>query len=106
MIEAIISNKIAELATNLQPQFGVDSGSSILTARRNLSNRTLIDVPCLNHMEKKRILITGGAGFVGSHLVDRLMHMGHEVFVADNFFTGRRENVAHWIGHPNFNMIR
>ncbi|KAG5461041.1 MAG: hypothetical protein BJ554DRAFT_6835 [Olpidium bornovanus] len=56
--------------------------------------------------EKKRILVTGGAGFVGSHLVDRLMLMGHEVIVLDNFFTGSKRNVQHWVGHPNFELIR
>lgn len=55
---------------------------------------------------RKRILVTGGAGFVGSHLVDRLMLLGHEVTVLDNFFTGSRTNVSHWIGHPNFEMVR
>lgn len=55
---------------------------------------------------KKRILVTGGAGFVGSHLVDRLMMMGHEVTVLDNFFTGNRRNVRHWFGHPNFELVR
>lgn len=56
--------------------------------------------------EKKRILVTGGAGFVGSHLVDRLMLMGHEVLVIDNFFTGQKSNVSQWFGHPNFELIR
>ncbi|KAJ9479293.1 UDP-glucuronate decarboxylase [Pseudozyma hubeiensis] len=56
--------------------------------------------------EKKRILITGGAGFVGSHLVDRLMLLGHEVLVIDNFFTGQKSNVSQWVGHPNFELIR
>ncbi|KAJ3330061.1 UDP-glucuronic acid decarboxylase 1 [Blyttiomyces sp. JEL0837] len=56
--------------------------------------------------EKKRILITGGAGFVGSHLCDRLMIMGHEVIVMDNFFTGNKRNIQHWIGHPNFELVR
>lgn len=55
--------------------------------------------------EQKRILVTGGAGFVGSNLVDRLMAQGHEVTVLDNFFTGRRENVEHWMGHPHFNLV-
>lgn len=55
---------------------------------------------------RKRILITGGAGFVGSHLVDRLMLLGHEVTVLDNFFTGSKTTVAHWNGHPNFEMVR
>ena len=49
--------------------------------------------------------VTGGAGFVGSHLVDNLMVAGHEVTVIDNFFTGRKQNVMHWIGHPNFELI-
>jgi len=54
----------------------------------------------------KRNLITGGAGFVGSHLVDRLMAAGEEVICLDNYFTGRKVNVAQWIGHPNFELIR
>lgn len=55
--------------------------------------------------DQKRILITGGSGFVGSHLVDRLMLDGHRVTVADNFFTGSKRNIEHWIGHPNFELI-
>ncbi|KAL9712755.1 UDP-glucuronic acid decarboxylase 1 [Leucoagaricus gongylophorus] len=55
---------------------------------------------------RKRILVTGGAGFVGSHLVDRLMLLGHEVTVLDNFFTGSKTTVSHWIGHPNFELVR
>jgi UDP-glucuronate decarboxylase len=55
--------------------------------------------------DQKRILITGGAGFVGSHLVDRLMIEGHQVTVIDNFFTGRKSNIEQWIGHPNFELI-
>ncbi|XP_072035254.1 UDP-glucuronic acid decarboxylase 1-like isoform X2 [Amphiura filiformis] len=63
------------------------------------------DVKYLPEMARKRILITGGAGFVGSHLTDQLMMDGHEVTVVDNFFTGRKRNVEHWIGHPNFELI-
>lgn len=63
------------------------------------------DVKFLNYHTRKRILITGGAGFVGSHLVDSLMMAGHEVIVADNFFTGRKRNVEHWLGHENFELI-
>ena len=53
-----------------------------------------------------RNLITGGAGFLGSHLVDRLMHAGEEVICLDNYFTGRKANIRQWIGHPNFELIR
>ena len=60
----------------------------------------------LGQGQKKRILVTGGAGFIGSHLVDVLMMQGHHVIVLDNFFTGRKENVAHWLGHPNFELVR
>ncbi|XP_071921536.1 UDP-glucuronic acid decarboxylase 2-like [Coffea arabica] len=53
-----------------------------------------------------RIVVTGGAGFVGSHLVDRLMARGDSVIVVDNFFTGRKENVQHHLGNPRFELIR
>lgn len=54
----------------------------------------------------KRILVTGGAGFIGSHLCERLIAQGAEVLCADNFFTGTRTNVAHLIGHPMFELMR
>jgi UDP-glucuronate decarboxylase len=54
----------------------------------------------------KRILITGGAGFLGSHLCDRLIDTGNEVLCLDNFFTGSKENVIHLIGNPRFELIR
>lgn len=53
-----------------------------------------------------RHLVTGGAGFVGSHLIDRLMAKGEEVICVDNYFTGRKDNIRHWISHPNFELIR
>ncbi|KAM0847561.1 hypothetical protein ACQ4PT_054944 [Festuca glaucescens] len=53
-----------------------------------------------------RVLVTGGAGFVGSHLVDRLMERGDNVIVVDNFFTGRKGNVAHHLANPRFEVIR
>lgn len=53
----------------------------------------------------KRILVTGGAGFVGSHLVDKLMYQGHHVIVVDNLFTGRRKNIQQWWNHPNFEFV-
>ncbi|GAB4856763.1 UDP-glucuronic acid decarboxylase 1 [Ancistrocladus abbreviatus] len=53
-----------------------------------------------------RIVVTGGAGFVGSHLVDKLMARGDDVIVIDNFFTGRKDNVVHHFGNPRFELIR
>lgn len=73
-----------------------------------IQNRVSKDFPTvkfLNYKNRKRILVTGGAGFVGSHLVDRLMLAGHEVIVVDNFFTGRKRNVEHWVGHENFELV-
>jgi UDP-glucuronate decarboxylase len=54
----------------------------------------------------KRILVTGGAGFLGSHLCDRLVEAGHDVLCVDNFFTGRRANVAHLLDHHRFELMR
>ena len=51
-------------------------------------------------------LVTGGAGFLGSHLIDRLMEAGDEVICLDNYFTGRKRNIARWIGHSRFELIR
>jgi UDP-glucuronate decarboxylase len=54
----------------------------------------------------KRILVTGGAGFLGSHLCDRLLHDGHDVLCVDNFFTGSKRNVAHLLTDPYFELMR
>jgi UDP-glucuronate decarboxylase len=54
----------------------------------------------------QRILVTGGAGFLGSHLCERLLSAGNEVLCVDNFYTGRRRNVAHLLGNPSFELMR
>jgi UDP-glucuronate decarboxylase len=54
----------------------------------------------------KRVLVTGGAGFLGSHLCDRLIADGHEVICLDNYFTGTKRNIQHLVGHPKFELIR
>jgi UDP-glucuronate decarboxylase len=53
-----------------------------------------------------RILVTGGAGFLGSHLCDRLINEGHDILCLDNFFTGRKQNIAHLLQNPKFELIR
>ena len=57
-------------------------------------------------MIKKKVLVTGGAGFVGSHLCDRLLKEGNEVVCLDNYFTGQKQNIVHLIGNPYFELIR
>ena len=55
---------------------------------------------------KKRVLITGGSGFLGSHLCERLLNDGHDILCLDNFFTGTKQNVVHLLKKPNFELMR
>ncbi len=57
-------------------------------------------------LTRKRVLVTGGAGFLGSHLCERLIADGHDVLCVDNYFTGRKDNVAHLLGLPQFEALR
>lgn len=84
----LLEDKIEELASRIQP-----------------NHQNYPDIKFRTYKDRKRILITGGAGFVGSHLVDKLMLDGHEVTVVDNYFTGRKRNVEHWLGHENFELL-
>jgi UDP-glucuronate decarboxylase len=59
-----------------------------------------------NYNANKRILVTGGAGFLGSHLIDRLIDRGDEVVCVDNYFTGSKKNITHLLNHSNFELIR
>ena len=57
-------------------------------------------------LTRKRVLVTGGAGFLGSHLCERLLRDGHDVLCVDNYFTGRKDNIAHLMGDPHFEAMR
>ncbi len=59
-----------------------------------------------SYESRKRILVTGGAGFLGSHLIDRLLGQGHEIVCADNLFTGTKRNIDHLHAHPRFEFLR
>jgi UDP-glucuronate decarboxylase len=57
-------------------------------------------------LTRKRAMVTGGAGFLGSHLCERLLREGHDVLCVDNYFTGRKDNLVHLLGHPHFELMR
>ena len=59
-----------------------------------------------NYDSTKRVMVTGGAGFLGSHLCEKLLKKGHEVLCVDNFYTGRRSNITHLISNPQFEVLR
>ncbi|MFN2328341.1 MAG: UDP-glucuronic acid decarboxylase family protein [Chromatocurvus sp.] len=60
----------------------------------------------MSYALRKRVLVTGGAGFLGSHLCERLLQQGHDVLCVDNFFTGARDNVLHLLSNPHFELMR
>jgi len=60
----------------------------------------------MNYALRKRILVTGGAGFLGSHLCERLLTDGHDVICVDNFFTGTKDNIAPLFDNPYFELVR
>src|SRR5438045_119954 len=72
-------------------------------------DRTVQRVPSRTPMRdlmRPRTLVTGGAGFLGSHLCERLLERGEDVLCVDNFFTGSRDNLAGMLGHPRFELMR
>jgi len=97
----------------LERQQKMQSNEVVLEQRDFFSSQSIptattpyvMKTPKLPDSQRKKIMVTGGAGFVGSHLVDKLMKEGHEVIVVDNFFTGQKKNIEHWLQHPNFSLI-
>ncbi|KAE9619456.1 putative UDP-glucuronate decarboxylase [Lupinus albus] len=85
-----------------------DSHPGYLSTRRGFGHSAgaVGRVPVGIGSRRLRIVVTGGAGFVGSHLVDKLIARGNEVIVIDNFFTGRKENLVHLFGNSRFELIR
>lgn len=82
------------------------SGGDVNAGMGNYRSGKVERVPISIPGKRLRIVVTGGAGFVGSHLVDKLLGRGDSVIVIDNFFTGRKENVMHHFGNPRFELIR
>ena len=64
------------------------------------------EIKAMDYALRKRVLVTGGAGFVGTHLCERLINAGHDVLCVDNFFTGTRDNIIHLIDNPRFELLR
>jgi UDP-glucuronate decarboxylase len=96
---------ITHESINMLIQSGIRDHLVNAVKSESASGTSFPPVKSLPDNQKIRILVTGGSGFVGSHLVDRLMMAGHQVIVVDNMFTGRQKNVAQWIGHHNFQLI-
>ncbi|KAJ4751212.1 UDP-glucuronic acid decarboxylase 4 [Rhynchospora pubera] len=106
--DAQVSDHADPLGYHAMSDLSSHGGSSLDLVHRSTYERTFVagKIPLGLKRKGLRILVTGGAGFVGSHLVDRLIERGDSVIVVDNFFTGRKENVMHHYGNPNFEMIR
>ncbi|XP_019436844.1 PREDICTED: UDP-glucuronic acid decarboxylase 1-like [Lupinus angustifolius] len=103
----IIQPSLSRLSTS-EPQPYIHSRSNAFGLRRNDGALHGVPrrVPVGIGSRRLRIVVTGGAGFVGSHLVDKLIGRGNDVIVIDNFFTGRKENLIHLFGNPRFELIR
>jgi len=99
------SAAVAEIAVSKTDKANATSKSKTSEPLGRGTVEKMMPVP-IPKATRLRVLVTGGAGFVGSHLVDRLMERGNIVIVADNFFTGRKENIMHHLQNPFFELIR
>ncbi|KAL3644761.1 UDP-glucuronic acid decarboxylase 2 [Castilleja foliolosa] len=101
--QQIVDPFISSELTRIQPHRSIYQNGRLSTG---FGINSVGKIPLGLKRKGLRIVVTGGAGFVGSHLVDRLIARGDSVIVVDNFFTGRKENVAHHFGNPRFELIR
>ncbi|XP_021968953.1 UDP-glucuronic acid decarboxylase 2 [Helianthus annuus] len=123
LVFLLIGIAIATTAVTLLPSstittgpidaYSVSESVQLMNPRRSVYNPTGFEsfnmggkIPLGLKRKGLRIVVTGGAGFVGSHLVDRLIARGDSVIVVDNFFTGNKDNVMHHFGNPRFELIR
>lgn len=105
LIDYLNSHGMKAYALTLQPE----RGNGVYPQNQYIEDKGKVDLGY--HYLKgtktmKRILVTGGAGFIGSHLCERLVNEGHDVICLDNFYTGSKENVWHLLGKPNFEIVR
>ena len=106
LIQYLNTHGMKAYALTLQPKKG--SGNYSQNVEINEKGKINLGYNYSNNGIKtmKRILVTGGAGFIGSHLCERLVNEGHDVICLDNFYTGSKENVWHLLGRPNFEIVR
>ncbi|XP_072149924.1 UDP-glucuronic acid decarboxylase 1 [Setaria viridis] len=106
LLFVVLGALIASTFFLLRPYLSLSPSSHLPDARPLFSFAARSGVPAGYRPPPRRVVVTGGAGFVGSHLVDRLLEQGDSVIVVDNFFTGRKENVAHHLRNPRFELLR
>ena len=104
VIEYMNSRGMRAYSLTLQPEVGMEHSYQNVTIQHGKINMGYLYSKGAKTM--KKILVTGGAGFIGSHLCERLVNEGHDVICLDNFYTGSKENVWHLLGRPNFEIVR
>ncbi|KAK7336991.1 hypothetical protein VNO77_17547 [Canavalia gladiata] len=90
----------------IQPRLTPPYPRPFLPQHTLVPRSSAVRLPATISERRLRVVVTGGAGFVGSHLVDKLIARGNDVIVVDNFFTGRKDNLVHLFGNPRFELIR
>ncbi|GJN17234.1 hypothetical protein PR202_gb04285 [Eleusine coracana subsp. coracana] len=106
LLFVLLGALIASTFFLLRPYLSLSPSSQYPDHRPLFSFASHSRVPAGFRPPPRRVVVTGGVGFVGSHLVDRLLEQGDSVIVVDNFFTGRKANVAHHLRNPRFELLR